>query len=143
MKKSELTSRERSEVNHHTVHSINMLESIRDIPRVTPMIAYQAHERGDGSGYPRRRRANTILKFSTINAVADVYCALTTDRPYREAHTPHEAMKIVRSEAAYKKLELAAVQALVKAQSMYPVGSWVVMSNDVVGKVIATHVDVI
>jgi HD-GYP domain-containing protein (c-di-GMP phosphodiesterase class II) len=143
MKKTQLTGRERDEINSHPVHSINMLETMRDIPRVTPLIAYQSHERGDGSGYPRRRKSSTILRYSRINAVADVYCALTTERPYRAAITPHEAMKFIRREAALQRLDLSSVQSLIKAQSMYPVGSWVVLNNNIVAKVVSTHRDMV
>jgi HD-GYP domain-containing protein (c-di-GMP phosphodiesterase class II) len=49
------------------------------------------HERVDGSGYPDGLTADAIPIGARIVAVADVYDALTSDRPYRSAMTPPEA----------------------------------------------------
>jgi putative nucleotidyltransferase with HDIG domain len=57
------------------------------------------HERWDGSGYPDRLRGPSIPLGARIIAVADVWDALTSDRPYRRALVPAEAVKILTSEA--------------------------------------------
>jgi HD-GYP domain-containing protein (c-di-GMP phosphodiesterase class II) len=72
-------------------------------------IAYQHHERQDGSGYPlglagtnriardvRAAEDRRMLLIAEIAAVADVYDALISDRPYRPAHSRDEAIAILR-----------------------------------------------
>jgi HD-GYP domain-containing protein (c-di-GMP phosphodiesterase class II) len=53
----------------------------------------------DGSGYPRGLKDADISNVARIAAVADMYDALTSNRPYRGAATPEEALQILRSQA--------------------------------------------
>lgn len=50
------------------------------------------HEKMDGSGYPNKKRNKSISPFARITCIADIYDALTTDRPYRRAYTPFDAL---------------------------------------------------
>ena len=59
-------------------------------------IPYCHHERWDGTGYPRGLKGDQIPLAARIFAVVDVYDALTSDRPYRDAWTPEEAMAHIR-----------------------------------------------
>ncbi len=58
-------------------------------------IAYYHHERWDGTGYPEGKRGDDIPLSARIVAIADVYDALTSKRPYKEAYTHEEAVKII------------------------------------------------
>jgi PAS domain S-box-containing protein len=58
-------------------------------------IAYYHHERWDGKGYPEGRKGEDIPLSARIVAIADVYDALTSDRPYRRAVSHEEAMRII------------------------------------------------
>ena len=58
------------------------------------------HEHLDGSGYPDGLRGNELSVSERILSVTDVYDALTTDRPYRAALSPAEALATLRREAA-------------------------------------------
>jgi putative two-component system response regulator len=64
------------------------------------LIALSHHEKWDGSGYPRRLGGEEIPLWGRICAVADVFDALTTDRPYRAAMTPEAALGLMRAERA-------------------------------------------
>jgi len=59
-------------------------------------IAYYHHERWDGKGYPEGRKGEQIPLSARIVALADVYDALTSDRPYRRAMAHEEAVEIIR-----------------------------------------------
>lgn len=59
-------------------------------------IPYCHHERWDGSGYPNRLKGEQIPLPARIFAVADVWDALTNDRPYREAWSNEEALRYIR-----------------------------------------------
>ena len=64
---------------------------------MSAQIAACHHERWDGTGYPQKLAGNAIPLPARIVAVADVYDALTTDRPYKPALAHREAVKIIRS----------------------------------------------
>ena len=55
----------------------------------------QHHERYNGSGYPRQLTGSMISEIGLIAAVADVYDAVTTDKDYRAAWTPHKALAMI------------------------------------------------
>jgi len=57
------------------------------------------HERWDGSGYPRGLKGEEIPLSARIVAIADVYDALTTERPYKKAFSHEEAIEIMKSES--------------------------------------------
>jgi HD-GYP domain-containing protein (c-di-GMP phosphodiesterase class II) len=69
------------------------------------------HESLDGRGYPRGLKGDEIPLLPRIIAVADTFDALTTNRPYQNAHDPQDALKIIHSLAG-KRLDPDAVAAL-------------------------------
>jgi PAS domain S-box-containing protein len=71
---------------------IEYLRSAIDIP-------YCHHEKWDGSGYPRGLKGEEIPLAARIFAVVDVWDALTSDRPYREAMKPDEAFELILSQS--------------------------------------------
>jgi HD superfamily phosphodiesterase len=64
-------------------------------PAVLAAIAREHHERVDGKGYPRELEGEDITRFAEIVAIADVYDALTSERPYKKAYTPNVAYHIM------------------------------------------------
>jgi putative two-component system response regulator len=78
-------------------HPIIGAEMVKDIPFLAPaipVIRYH-HERWDGKGYPTGLSGEAIPLAARIVSVADAYDAMTTDRPYRAALSPHEAFENV------------------------------------------------
>ncbi len=71
---------------------LNYLASALDIPQ-------HHHEKWDGSGYPGGLRGEQIPLPARIFAVADVYDALTSPRPYRPAHSPQYALEYIRDQS--------------------------------------------
>lgn len=63
---------------------------------VAALLAWTHHEKVDGSGYPRGLAGDVIPLEGRIAAVADVFDALTSDRPYRPARPTEEAVEIMR-----------------------------------------------
>jgi putative two-component system response regulator len=68
-----------------------------DLLQMARTIALTHHERWDGSGYPRGFSGEQIPRVSRIVAIADVFDALTSRRPYKEAWTVEEAVKAIRN----------------------------------------------
>lgn len=62
------------------------------------IIVLQHHERFDGTGYPKGIRGGELHVYGKICAIADVYDALTTDRPYRKKMQPFEGLKIMKEQ---------------------------------------------
>jgi len=97
-KPGSLTREEFTVVKTHPVVGERICWPLRTLERVRPIIRHH-HELLDGSGYPDGLRGSAIALTAQIIAIADVYDALTTDRPYRRAVTPEQALEILNSES--------------------------------------------
>lgn len=91
-------------------------------------VALQHHERIDGKGYPRRISGNTIHEYAQITAVADIFDAIVSDRPYRPGFTNDEAITILRDEAG-GHINPFLVEMLVEHIIPYPPGTVMVLST--------------
>ncbi|MFC4598428.1 HD-GYP domain-containing protein [Cohnella hongkongensis] len=91
-----LTEEEYEKVKLHTVYGYELL---KDAPGVSPrvaLVALQHHEREDGRGYPHGLDKSEIDLFSSIVAVADIFHAMSSERPYRKATPFHEIVSQMR-----------------------------------------------
>jgi putative two-component system response regulator len=97
LKPGPLTPAERSEMERHTDvgHEI-LTDSESELLRMAARIALTHHEWFDGSGYPRGLEGEEIPIEGRIVAVADVFDALLSDRPYRKALPADEAVEILK-----------------------------------------------
>jgi len=93
-KAARLTKEEFEDVQTHVERGVKMLESVGgSLRRVLPIILAH-HDKFDGSGYHPLRGEEIPLE-SRIISVADVYDALTSDRPYRKAMSPFDAKEVL------------------------------------------------
>lgn len=90
-----LTRNEWEIMHRHPVFAFEMLSPINYLRQALD-IPYCHHERWDGSGYPRHLSGEQIPMAARIFAVVDVWDALTSDRPYRKAHTKNKAADYIR-----------------------------------------------
>lgn len=97
-KPAKLTPAEYDIVKRHSVEGVRMVEPLRSIKDVIPFIRWH-HERMDGSGYPDGIFAGSIPAAVRVLAVADVYDALASERPYRPALPIAECFQIMRGDA--------------------------------------------
>jgi putative two-component system response regulator len=96
-------------VKQHPVVGENICAPLRSFRSILPVIRHH-HERMDGSGYPDGLRGEQIPVQARILQIADIYDALTTDRPYRVALTAQEALQILHHEAASGWLDASLVR---------------------------------
>jgi len=90
---------ERKIMNSHTVLGFNMIKnSQRPLLKAAAIVAYQHHEKYDGTGYPRKLKGEDIHIYGRITAVADVFDALGSDRVYKKAWDNERIFKLFREE---------------------------------------------
>jgi putative two-component system response regulator len=99
LKAGRLDHEEMMLMRQHPVVGDNLCRSVRSLQRVRPIVRSH-HERIDGRGYPDGLADGEVPLLAQIVGVVDVFDALTTTRPYREAMTTDAAYEIMRTEAA-------------------------------------------
>lgn len=104
LKNGRLTEGEFNRIKEHTVHGEELLSEFSrrmddSFLNTARDIAYSHHEKWDGSGYPQGLKGDNIPLSARIVAIADVYDALTSTRPYKKAFSPQEARDIVIEES--------------------------------------------
>jgi len=135
--KRSLTQKELFLLADHPVHTLDALACPgAQISRVARIVAYQIHERCDGSGYPRGRTADEIHTLSKIAAVADVYVGLVSNRIHRKALMPFYAMSKLLEGIPAGLYDPKAVRALLNSVSLYPIGSFVRLKSDQIARVV-------
>lgn len=88
-----LTADELAVIRQHPVRGFELLCEQLSIPTACALVAYQHHERWTGSGYPLGLAGEEIHPYTRIVTVADVYDAMTADRPYRRGHPPARVLR--------------------------------------------------
>src|SRR5579875_50137 len=99
IKPGPLTPQEWLIMKQHPLIGERICSPLKSFRLVLPVIRHH-HERLDGSGYPDGIKGEQIPTAARILQITDVYDALTTDRPYRKALSPQEALAVMRAEAA-------------------------------------------
>ncbi len=98
LKPGKLTPEEWKTMQKHTLYGARILGSSSfELLRAGEIIALSHHERWDGSGYPQGLAGEDIPLFGRICAVADVFDALTSRRPYKEAFSIETSLEIMRA----------------------------------------------
>ncbi len=136
----ELTDAEFQEVTRHPIYSLELLSAeLNHLPVSSQMVIYQLHERCDGSGYPRGRKADDIHDLAKIAGLADAYVALVSPRPHRPGLQPYHAVKVLLAEVQEGMFDPSSVRALLQTISLFPLGSFVAIGGQMVGKVIRSN----
>ncbi|HEX9111723.1 MAG TPA: HD domain-containing phosphohydrolase [Terriglobales bacterium] len=106
-----LTPEEFEIMKTHTTKGANILRPVPQLGEMLPGIELH-HESLNGRGYPNGLKGDDIPLVARLIAVADTFDALTTDRPYQQAHNPAEALHIIQNLSG-QRLDPRAVAALV------------------------------
>jgi putative nucleotidyltransferase with HDIG domain len=156
-KPGKLTMQEFTQIKQHPSLGFELVRRL-PLPSILPAhVAYQHHERQDGGGYPRglignnrilrleteRLQPQRIVLIAEIAAVADVFCALASERPYKPAFAL-DRVRLMLTQIAGSHLNKDVVTALLRVVPMYAVGHWIeVTSGPYLGwRGVVTEVDV-
>jgi len=98
-KPGKLNENERITIEEHAIKGYNMLKySNRKLLQAAAIIAYEHHERWDGSGYPRGLKEHDIHIYGRITALADVFDALGSKRCYKEVWSDDKIFDLLNKE---------------------------------------------
>lgn len=128
MKEDKLTDIEYNIIKSHPTKGYEYLKRDDGISPLSKIIILQHHERVDGTGYPDGLCRDKIHEFSRITSIVDVYDALTSDRPYRMAMPPNEAIEYIMG-SADRYFDLNMVNAFLRRIVPYPVGTLVKLNG--------------
>ncbi len=128
-KNDKLSDREYQEIKKHVIWSHSYVkEKLHLNPHIVKGVS-EHHERWDGSGYPHNLKQKEISLFGRIIAIADVYDALISDRPYRKGYRPAEALEFLLANGD-SDFDLELLEIFNRKIQPYPVGTLVKLSNN-------------
>lgn len=133
-----LTSEERDLIMNHPRMGFDFLVNHFHFPNVVTQAVYEHHEWFNGEGYPRQKEKNNIMFISKILKAADVYQAMTSNRPYHAPFLPSEVMEYIMSRSG-TEFDPRIVRIMSKELCIYPVGCEVELSSGQRAIVIKNH----
>ena len=123
-KPGKLTDEEFDDMKNHTIVGKQIVERVEVLTKQSEFLKYAKifaashHEKWDGTGYPEGLKAEEIPLLGRIMAVADVYDALTSFRPYKEAFSHEEAVQAI-IEGSGTQFDPLLVDAFVRAKEQF------------------------
>lgn len=129
-----LTIQEFEIIKQHPLRGVELLRDVKVSPEVLAGIR-QHHERWNGQGYPDGLRSTAIHPNARVIAVADVFDAITADRPYHDGMPPYHALELIQA-GFYNDFEPEAVLALRNSLVIYPENSSIKLNTGEVGIVV-------
>jgi len=135
-KKGKLDSSEMEIIKRHPVAGTNILLEHKDASRITVSAAWGHHVRHDGKGYPEINKWAKKSVTTSLIQICDVYEALTSVRPYKEAKTPRQAYEIMLQD--HKAFNRNLLAQFIRSMTLYPPGSRVLLSNGKKASVLST-----
>lgn len=137
-KPGRLTEEEFEIMKRHSTIGREMLKNVEDLPPRSLDVVFSHHERADGSGYPQGLREGHISQFAMMVALVDVYDAVTSDRVYHAAISPHDALSMMydHTPVAFDK---TLYEEFIKCLGIFPVGSLVELNTGQIGMVMTVN----
>lgn len=126
-KPAKLTAEEFEIIKTHPVHGYRILVKTDDVSEEMRQGILNHHENVDGTGYPRGLTEEEIGKMGQMLSIVDVYDALVTERSYKEAKSPSQAIEIMFSMG--NKFNIEYFKTFLTVVNPYPNGCVVNLSN--------------
>ncbi|MCL2081494.1 MAG: HD-GYP domain-containing protein [Oscillospiraceae bacterium] len=137
-KPDKLSQEEYEVVKKHPANGYAYLRDHYGMTEISARGVYEHHERYDGCGYPRNKTGTHISEFGRIIAIADVFDALVSDRPYRNGLFAAEAMEYLMGNSG-RLFDPVYINAFVRKVALFPVGTCVLLSNGAIGLVMENY----
>ncbi len=134
-KPAKLTPQEFAIVRMHPIYAAKHLRDRHLVNDNVYNAIIQHHEKSDGSGYPNLLTEEQIHPYAKILAVADVYDALTSNRPYRKPNPPNEAIEYIMA-CSGTHFDERVVRAFIRKVAPFPSGANVKLSTGETGHVL-------
>ena len=122
-------------MKQHSLFGFQILKEKHEFDETIMRGVLQHHEKIDGSGYPLGVSREKIHPYARILAVADIYDALVTERPYKSAFSGREAVEMIM--AMTQGLDMKAMTSFLESVILYSVDSIVRLSNGEYAKVVS------
>lgn len=106
-----------NEIRKHPTYSYQMVKTLSLLKPEAKLAIFQHHERMNGSGYPLGEKGNRVHQYSQIIAIADVYHAMTVERPYKKMQSPYKTLQIMRRDL-FGQFDISILKILVDALSV-------------------------
>jgi HD-GYP domain-containing protein (c-di-GMP phosphodiesterase class II) len=137
-KESKLTESELNIVKKHTEIGKDILSIFNAEHPMMARVAYEHHERKNGSGYPEKIKDDDICEYSTVIGLADTFDAMIHNRPHRKALEQYFSVKELVSS---KNLLFPSrvIKVFLDEMGIFPVGSYVRLNNMETGRVISNN----
>lgn len=130
-----LTVEEYEMVKEHSIEGYKYLKDDFNVPSKVYVSILQHHEDYDGNGYPNGISKEQIFLYARIISVADVYDAITSERPYKRAMSPNEALEFILQNEG-RKFDPQVVKVISEKFAPFPVGTFVKLTNGMMGIVV-------
>lgn len=125
---------EKNLLNTHPIVSYTILKDL-EAPLNVCLAVLEHHEKEDGTGYPRHIQGEKISLYAKIISVACSFEAITAPRTYKAASSSFEAMvELLKNQT--KQYDELVIKALLYSLSLFPIGSYVFLSDGKVGRVV-------
>jgi len=136
-KPGKLTDAEFETMREHPKSGLDMLQASKHFGEEVLDVCLHHHEKMDGTGYPHQLQGAQISLFARMGAICDVYDAVTSERPYKKAWGPADAIHRMAEWKGHFDFEI--FHAFVRCVGIYPVGALVRLESGLVGIVIEQH----
>lgn len=133
-----LTSEELTLIKNHPRLGFDFLIKHFKFPNVVTQAVFEHHEWVNGNGYPLQKQKSDIMFISKILKAADVFDAMTSNRPYHAPFLPSEVMEYIMSRSG-QEFDTRVVRVMAKELCVYPIGCEVELSTGDRGIVIENH----
>ncbi|AJA08403.1 hypothetical protein SKP52_07410 [Sphingopyxis fribergensis] len=135
-KPSALSKGEMRSVQTHPVAGHRLLASSPGAPELALELCLRHHEKVDGTGYPGRLKGDELSLAARMGAICDVYDAVTSNRPYKKAWTPCEALTAMQKWKGH--FDPALLDRFADSLGIYAVGTLVRLSTGELGIVVGS-----
>ena len=133
VKNKTLNGNEKEVIQKHTIVAYRLLLDI-GYSQTIASVALQDHESLDGNGYPQKLQKDKINDYARIIRITDSYCSALFAKPFRDAlHGKEVITDLLKGGGS--KYDSAFLKILITNISLYPIGSFVILSNEQIAKV--------